>query len=177
MVKKTLALSKDVVIKPIMVEFVTRTVMIKLPNNHVCIIHQRVRKGIQFGKVAVPHLRGYKIVASNNASGKTYDALLSGYHVVADQDSKKGSQLIAKDYTPDTPKVEYVTRKVAITMPDGHQRTVTQRVRKGTKFGRVAVSKLRGYVANVSGDAKGLNDLGVTAANGDFHFLVISRFF
>lgn len=107
-----------------------------------------------------------------DASGKTYDELPAGYHVVAGQDSKKGSQLIAKDYTPDTPKVEYVTRKVAITMPDGHQRTVTQRVRKGTKFGRVAVPKLRGYVANVSGDAKGLNDLGVTAANGDLHVTV-----
>ena len=61
-------LAKDVVIKPVAVEFVTRTVTIKLPNNHVRIIHQRVRKGTQFGKVAIPHLRGYKIVVSNNAS-------------------------------------------------------------------------------------------------------------
>ena len=50
------------------VEYVMRTVTIKLPNNHVRIIHQRVRKGTQFGKVAIPHLRGYKIVVSNNAS-------------------------------------------------------------------------------------------------------------
>ena len=97
--------------------------------------------------------------------GHEYVVLPTGYHVVTGQNQNQTGILIAKDVTPATSQsVEYVTRTVTITLPNGRVRTIKQRVRKGTRFGRVAVPKLRGYKVVVTGDSQ---ELGSTAAEKD----------
>ena len=102
-----------------------------------------------------------------DAAGHSYNVLPAGYHVVVGQNTKSRSTsaLIVKDTgIKPADDVQYVTRTVTITLPNGRVRAIKQRVRKGTRFGRVAVPKLRGYKVVVTGDSQ---ELGVTAAEKD----------
>ena len=102
--------------------------------------------------------------------GHEYVVLPTGYHAVAGQNQNQTGILIAKGVTPATSQsVEYVTRTVTITLPNGRVRTIKQRVRKGTRFGRVAVPKLRGYKVVVTGDSQ---ELGPTSADRDMNMSV-----
>lgn len=102
--------------------------------------------------------------------GHEYVVLPTGYHAVAGQNQNQTGILIVKDVTPATSQsVEYATRTVTITLPNGRIRTVKQRVRKGTRFGRVAVPKLRGYKVVVTGDSQ---ELGPTSADRDMNMSV-----
>lgn len=104
-----------------------------------------------------------------DAAGHGYNELPAGYHVVAGQTTSNGSMLIAKDFVPVAPKLEFVTRTVVIVMSNGRTRTIKQKVRKGTKFGKVTVPKLRGYKVVVSGDSQ---ELGPTSADRDMNMSV-----
>lgn len=63
----------------------------------------------------------------------------------------------------------YATRTVTIKMPNGRMRTIKQKVRKGTKFGRVAIPKLCGYRMQVTGDSQ---ELGAIAADNNMNMTV-----
>ena len=81
--------------------------------------------------------------------GHALDKIPDGYHVVPGQVTDKGGQLVVKDHQVVVPKVEYVTRTITMTMPNGKTRTITQRVRKGTKFVAAHLPHLRGYTAEL----------------------------
>lgn len=87
-----------------------------------------------------------------DVSGKAYDVVPSGYHVVAGQNANDGAQLIVKDVKPTVPKIEYVTRTITINMPNGKTRTIRQRVLKGHSFMAAHLPKLRGYQTKISED-------------------------
>ena len=95
--------------------------------------------------------------------GHALDKIPDGYHVVPGQVTDKGSQLVVRDHRVVVPKVEYVTRTITVTMPNGKTRTITQRARKGTKFVAAHLPHLKGYTAEVTVGGT----YGVTDANSD----------
>lgn len=87
-----------------------------------------------------------------DVNGKSYDKLSDGYRVVKGQDSKKGSLLIVKDEVAVvSPKIQYVTRTITVIMPNGRKRYIRQKVRKGTKFLKVHLPRLRGHAMTITG--------------------------
>ena len=107
-----------------------------------------------------------------DAAGHSYTSLPAGYHVVVGQfaSSVHASVLIAPDAVPIVPvSLQYVTRTVTIMLPNGRQRVIHQRVRKGTRFGKVAIPKLHGYKVVISGDSQ---ELGPTSAERDINMSV-----
>ena len=58
---------------------------------------------------------------------------------------------------------------MTITLPNGRKRVIHQRVRKGTRFGKVAIPKLHGYKVVISGDNQ---ELGSTSAEHDMNMSV-----
>ena len=59
-VKNTVPITPQVI-------YVTRTVTIKMPNGKMRIIKQKVRKGTEFGRVAVPKLRSYRMQVTGDS--------------------------------------------------------------------------------------------------------------
>ena len=107
-----------------------------------------------------------------DAAGHSYATLPTGYHVVAGQSASSvhASVLIAPDAVPIVPvSLQYVTRTVTLTLPSGRQRVIHQRVRQGTRFGKVAIPKLHGYKVVISGDSQ---ELGPTSADRDMNMRV-----
>lgn len=105
-------------------------------------------------------------------AGHSYNALPVGYHVVTGQNTKSqlASALIAKDTgIKPADDVQYVTRTVTITLLNGRKRVIHQRVRQGTRFGKVAIPKLHGYKVVISGDSQ---KLGPTSADRDMNMSV-----
>lgn len=88
-----------------------------------------------------------------DAKGIGCNELPADYEVVNGQNGENGSMLIIKKPAPVvTNKVEYVTRTITIEMPNGHKRTITQKARKGSKFIRAHLPKLRGYQVQIDGN-------------------------
>lgn len=97
-----------------------------------------------------------------DAQGKTYDELPIGYQIVAGQNGNSGSMLIVPvNSHPLVPELKYYTRTVTITMPNGKQRVIRQRVAAGKAFNQVHLPKLRGFKAVITGNVDR------AAANGD----------
>lgn len=97
-----------------------------------------------------------------DAQGQTYDELPIGYQIVAGQNGNSGSMLIVPvNSHPLVPELKYYTRTVTITMPNGKQRVIRQRVAAGKAFNQVHLPKLRGFKAVITGNVDR------AAANGD----------
>ena len=97
-----------------------------------------------------------------DAQGQTYDELPIGYQIVAGQNGNSGSMLIVPvNSHPLVPELKYYTRTVTITMPNGKQRVIRQRVAAGKAFNQVHLPKLRGFKAVITGNVDR------ATANGD----------
>lgn len=72
---------------------------------------------------------------------------------MAGQDGNSGSMLIVPvNSHPLVPELKYYTRTVTITMPNGKQRVIRQRVAAGKAFNQVHLPKLRGFKAVITGN-------------------------
>lgn len=99
---------------------------------------------------AINGRKDYKYIDVN---GVGYDSLPVGFEIVNGQDTNKNGILIVKKPAPVvTSKIEYVTRTITIIMPNGKHRTIIQKTRKGGKFLKPHLPKLRGYNVDANSD-------------------------
>ena len=86
-----------------------------------------------------------------DVNGVGYDTLPAGYEVVSGQDTSKDGLLILKKPQNIQPApIQYVTRTVTVIMPNGRKRYIRQKARKGTKFLKVHLPRLRGYAMTIA---------------------------
>lgn len=106
----------------------------------------------------------YKYVDVN---GVGYNSLPDDYQIVNGQDLDKNGILVIKKPVPVTiNKIEYVKRIITVIMPNGRKRTIIQKTRKGGRFLKPHLPKLRGYNVDVNGS------LDAMVANSDVNVTV-----
>lgn len=104
-----------------------------------------------------------------DVNGVGYDTLPVGYEVVSGQDtSKDGLLIIKKPQNIQPTPIQYVTRTVTVIMPNGQKRYIRQKARKGTKFLKVHLPRLRGYAMTITGGS-----VDAMAANSDQDVTVV----
>lgn len=102
---------------------------------------------------------GYDEMSSYNrpiyidASGQGYDELPIGYEAVAGQTADSGSILVIPIKDPMVVKpLEFVTRTITVTMPDGNVKVIKQKVVKNGYFSKAYLPQLKGFRTTVNGN-------------------------
>lgn len=112
---------------------------------------------------AINGRKEYKYIDVN---GVGYDSLPTGDQIVNGQDLNKTGILIVKKPVPVINKIEYVKRIITVIMPNGRKKTIIQKTRKGGRFLKPHLPKLRGYNVDVNGS------LDAMTANSDVNVTV-----
>lgn len=112
---------------------------------------------------------GYDEMSSYNrpiyidANGQGYDELPIGYEVAVGQTADSGSMLVIPIKDPMVVKpLEFVTRTITVTMPDGNVKTVKQKAVKNGYFSKAYLPQLKGFKTTVNGNIdriKASNDM------------------